>query len=70
MILNSDGEPFEKPISNSLLSTAFFRREYEKVFKNEIEWQNRRKIAELRESCGVKSEQTFTVNVRSPPRYA
>jgi hypothetical protein len=69
VILSAEGEPFEKPVSNSLLSMGLFAVELRKKLENMNWWETHRKIRELRESCGVSTSQSFTVNVRRPPRY-
>jgi len=49
-------------------STALYGRELVRVLENGKRFEEMRKIAELRKSCGVESE-LHTINVRKPPSY-
>lgn len=55
--------------SLSLLSKELIWKETERYIDNAKAWEDRRKIHELRKSCGVEDKTSVTVNVRRPPRY-
>jgi len=59
------GLPIDK--GNRLITTELWADAAKRYLKSQEEFENWRKIIELRHSCGVKSE--ATVNVRVPPRY-
>jgi hypothetical protein len=58
-----------RPASNKLLSAEMFRADAEKILENWKAFEARRRVAELRKSCGVEPKLS-TINIRRPPRYA
>lgn len=58
-----------QPKSNRLLTNDLLVAEQRKIVENALAFEQLRRLRDLRESCGVKSESTSTVNVRIPHRY-
>lgn len=57
---------------NELLSSKaiaeMLRADAEKIHENWKAFEARRRVSELRKSCGVESKLS-TINIRRPPRY-
>jgi hypothetical protein len=58
-----------QPRGTSLLSAEYLSFEAKQLVNSRLAFEQMRRIRELRESCGVKSEATSTVHIRIPPRY-
>jgi hypothetical protein len=71
MIIQLDkfGFPVESKPRNELITVAQLCRAAQKVWANMTALENRRRIAELRKSCGAVSKTEGLVSVRLAPRY-
>lgn len=67
--MKNDIPLLNQPSRVRMLGLEWLRFEAEQVLKNRIDWEARRRVYELRKSCGIESDKTSTVSVRLPPRY-